>query len=66
MSMNLNDVIKAVSFANGNITNLRSFIMLATIPFNIIKISLNYIIGYVVYDHVVLKHTAFKVEIHTA
>ncbi|MDD6459456.1 MAG: ECF transporter S component [Absicoccus porci] len=66
MSMNLNDVIKAVSFANGNITNLRSFIMLATIPFNIIKISLNYIIGYVVYDHVVLKHTAFKVERHTA
>ncbi len=57
MNMELNDVIAAVSSANPSIHDLRTFIMLATIPFNLIKNSLNFMIGYLVYSH--LPQTAF-------
>ncbi len=62
MNMDLNDVIQTVSFANSNITDLKTFIMLATIPFNVIKNSLNYIAAYAVLKTVVQARPAFNFE----
>jgi riboflavin transporter FmnP len=49
MGISLNDVIMAVSSANPAIHNLPTFIILATVPFNLIKIALNSVIGYFLY-----------------
>lgn len=48
--MDLNEVILMVSETNKWVTNLPTFLILFTIPFNLIKISLNYILGYALYD----------------
>jgi riboflavin transporter FmnP len=56
MGMPLDEVVRAVAFVNPMITDLTTFIVLATIPFNLIKISLNYIVGYWLYDR--LKNTS--------
>lgn len=50
MGMPLNEVIKAVAAVNPAITNLTTFLVLATVPFNLIKMALNYVIGYLVYE----------------
>lgn len=50
MNIDLNAVIKMVSSANPAINNLTTFIILATIPFNLIKNSLNCVMGYLLYE----------------
>jgi len=55
MGMPLDEVVKAVAFVNPMITDLTTFIVLATIPFNLIKITLNFVVGYWLYDR--LKNT---------
>lgn len=50
MGMPLDEVIKAVAAVNPAITNLTTFLVLATVPFNLIKMALNYVIGYLVYE----------------
>ncbi len=50
MNVSLDDVVRMVAKVNPAITNLNSFIILATIPFNIIKLSLNYLVGHVLYS----------------
>ena len=52
MELPLDQVIQMVSSVNPSITNLTSFIILATIPFNIIKIGLNCIAGYLLYERI--------------
>ena len=52
MELPLDQVIQMVSSVNPSITNLTSFIILATIPFNIIKIGLNCIVGYLLYERI--------------
>lgn len=47
--MSLNDVVLMVSTFNSSITNLGTFIILATVPFNLIKGGLNCLIGYILY-----------------
>lgn len=47
--ISVNDVVLMVSKVNPGIKDLNSFIILATIPFNIIKLSLNYVIGMFLY-----------------
>ncbi len=46
MNMPLDTIVKMVGSVNPRITSLTSFIALATVPFNIIKIGANYAIGY--------------------
>jgi len=49
MELPLDNVIQIVASINPAIHDLTSFIVLATIPFNIIKLSLNCFIGYLLY-----------------
>lgn len=50
MGISLDAVVQIVGAVNPAITNLTMFIVLATIPFNLIKVCLNYFVGYLVYD----------------
>ena len=45
MSMPLDEVILMVASVNPAIKDLNGFIILATIPFNVLKVGLNYIVG---------------------
>lgn len=50
MGTSVDAVVKMVASVNPAITNLPMFIILATIPFNILKLSLNYLVGYFLYN----------------
>lgn len=50
MNISLDAVVQIVASVNPAITNLTTFIILATIPFNLLKTTLNCIIGYLLYD----------------
>ena len=52
MGISIDDVVRAVSSANPAVQNLPTFIILATIPFNFIKIALNYGIATVLFYRV--------------
>ena len=45
MSLPLDEVIRMVASVNPAIKDLNGFIILATIPFNVFKVGLNYIVG---------------------
>ena len=45
MSLPLDEVIRMVASVNLAIKDLNGFIILATIPFNVLKVGLNYIVG---------------------
>ncbi|WP_302386589.1 ECF transporter S component [uncultured Clostridium sp.] len=45
MSLPLDEVIRMVASVNPAIKDLNGFIILATIPFNVLKVGLNYIVG---------------------
>ncbi len=49
----LDEVVRMVASANPMITNLPTFVVLATIPFNLVKVSLNYIVGYWLYTRLI-------------
>lgn len=50
MGVSMADVIAFVGSVNPMITNLPLFLILATIPFNLIKLVLNYVVGYMIFD----------------
>ena len=50
MGMPLDEVVQAVAFVNPMITDLTTFLVLATVPFNLVKITLNFAVGYWLYD----------------
>ena len=50
MGMPLDEVVQAVAFVNPMITDLTTFMVLATVPFNLVKITLNFAVGYWLYD----------------
>ncbi|SDB24515.1 MULTISPECIES: ECF transporter S component [unclassified Butyrivibrio] len=50
MGVSLDDVVKMVGGVNARIQNLQTFIIYATIPFNVVKLAINSFIGYAVYD----------------
>ncbi|MDO5521502.1 MAG: ECF transporter S component [bacterium] len=56
MSMPLDTVVQMVARVNPGITNLTTFIILATIPFNLIKNTLNCIIGYALFEALSTTH----------
>ena len=45
MSLPLDEVIRMVASVNPAIKDLNGFIILATIPFNVLKVGLNYLVG---------------------
>lgn len=45
MSLPLDEVIRMVASVNPAIKDLNGFIIMATIPFNVLKVGLNYIVG---------------------
>lgn len=52
MELPLDQVIQMVASVNPAITNLTTFIIMATIPFNVIKIGLNCLVGYLLYERI--------------
>lgn len=50
MNLPLNEVIRMVAAVNPAIQDLNGFIIMATIPFNIIKIGLNCVVGHLLYS----------------
>lgn len=50
MGLPLDDIVRSVGSVNPLIQNLPTFLIMATIPFNVLKITLNYIAGYVLYE----------------
>ena len=50
MGISLDEVVKAVGGVNKNINNLQTFIIYATIPFNVLKLSINSFLAYAIYD----------------
>lgn len=50
MGITVNQIVQMVSGVNPAIHDLNSFIILATIPFNLIKIGLNYLVGEILYS----------------
>lgn len=60
MGVSIDEVVRAVSAANPAIQNLTTFIILATIPFNFIKIALNYGIATVLFYRILAAVPAFR------
>ena len=52
MGVSVDDVVVMVSSVNPMIKNLPTFIILATIPFNLIKLTLVYTLSYVIFSRV--------------
>ena len=50
MGLSMNEVVRTVGAVNPLIQNLPLFLILATIPFNLIKLSLNYAAGWLLYE----------------
>ncbi|MCR4781680.1 MAG: ECF transporter S component [Lachnospiraceae bacterium] len=50
MGISLDEVVKLVGGVNKNIDSLQTFIIYATIPFNIIKYGINSFLAYAIYD----------------
>lgn len=50
MGVSLDEVVRMVASVNPAITDLTTFIVLATIPFNVLKLTVNYLIGYFLYE----------------
>ena len=62
MGMPLNEVILAVGAVNPLIQNLPLFLVLATVPFNLIKLLLNYVVGFLLYDRLKATSVAKRIE----
>ena len=60
MGVTLDEVVRMVAAVNPAITNLTTFIILATIPFNILKLGINYLIGYLLYERLHAVSPAFR------
>ena len=60
MGVSLDEVVRLVAAVNPAITNLTTFIILATIPFNILKLGINYLIGYLLYERLHAVSPAFR------
>lgn len=61
MNLPLNQVITMVAAVNPAIQDLNGFIIMATIPFNIIKIGLNCVVGYLLYSRLLAAKVVPKV-----
>ena len=62
MGLSMDEVVRTVGAVNPLIRNLPLFLILATVPFNLIKLSLNYAAGWFLYErlkkiHILQKRT---------
>ena len=62
MGLSLEQVVLTVGAINPMIQNLPLFLVLATVPFNLIKLLLNYIVGYLLYDRIQAANVVRKLE----
>lgn len=60
MGMSINDVVVMVSSVNPMIKDLPTFIILATIPFNLIKLTLVYTVSYLIFSRIRLSIPGFR------
>ena len=60
MRLPLNQVITMVAAVNPAISDLTTFIFLATIPFNLIKLGLNCFVGYLLYTRLLAVYPAVR------
>ena len=60
MGLPLNQVITMVAAVNPAISDLTTFIFMATIPFNLIKLGLNCFVGYLLYTRLLAVYPAVK------
>lgn len=60
MGVPLDNVVAMVASVNPAIHSLTSFIVLATIPFNILKVGLNYFVGYLLYNRLRAVYPALR------
>lgn len=60
MGLPLNDVITMVASVNPAISDLPTFIFMATIPFNLIKLGMNCFIGYLLFRRLLAVHPIVK------
>lgn len=60
MGVSLDQVVTMVAVVNPAITDLTSFIVAATIPFNLLKLGLNYFLGYLLYNRLHQVYPALK------
>ncbi len=60
MGLPLDAVVQSVGSVNPMIQNLPTFLILATIPFNLIKASLNYAVGYALFNRLSAMHLIKK------
>lgn len=56
----LEEVVRMVSAANPAIQDLTGFIILATIPFNLLKFTLNYVIAHALYHRLILSVASLR------
>lgn len=56
MGLSMDEVVRTVGAANPLIRNLPLFLILATVPFNLIKLSLNYAAGWFLYERLKKLH----------
>lgn len=63
MGLTLDEVVVAVGSVNPLITNLPLFLALATIPFNLIKLVLNYLVGYILYNRLMAANVLKRIEV---
>ena len=61
MGVSLDEVVRMVASVNPAITNLTTFIILATIPFNFIKVGLNFVVGHLLYERLHAANVVRKV-----
>ncbi|SFG51577.1 Gx transporter family protein [Oribacterium sp. WCC10] len=66
MGLSVDDVVVMVSSVNPFIKNLPTFIILATIPFNLIKLGLVYTLSYVLYNRLKVAVPGFRTMNNTA
>lgn len=50
MGVSLDEVVRMVAVVNPAIQDLTGFIILATVPFNVLKLGLNYLVGHLLYS----------------
>lgn len=51
MEMPIDGIIEFAATINPAIHDMTTFVLLATIPFNLLKIGLNYIVGFLVFEN---------------
>lgn len=66
MGVSLDSVVQMVGSVNPYIQDLTTFIILATIPFNLVKVSANYFAGYFVFEELIPKNLFEKGNIRNA